>query len=78
MNTEKAARRLPEVIRRKHLALAGETVHCDYLKGLPAHFSSEQKVERFLTDIATKDVAASTQNQALMPGCRLRGMSNVQ
>ncbi len=71
MNTDEAIHRLTEVIRRKHLALA--TVrsyrawlrrYCDCLKGLPSHLSSEQKLERFLTDLAKKDIAASTQNQA--------------
>jgi hypothetical protein len=65
MNRDEAMRRLTEVIRRKHLALTTETGYCDNLKGLPAHLSSEQKLERFLTDLATKDVAASTQNQAV-------------
>jgi hypothetical protein len=65
MNTEKAARRVVEVLRRKHLALATETGYCDNLKGLPAHLSSEQKLKRSLTDLATKDVAANAQNQAV-------------
>jgi site-specific recombinase XerD len=71
MNTEEAVRRLTEVVRRKHLALATERTYCaclrrycDNLKGLPVHLSSEQKLERFLTVLAQKHVAASTQNQA--------------
>src|SRR5712692_5485166 len=71
MNPDEAVRRLAEVLRRKHLALATERTYCawlrrycDYLKGLPSHLSSEQKLERFLTHPAKKDVAASTQNQA--------------
>jgi hypothetical protein len=71
MNAEKAVARLAEIIRRKHLALATEHSYCawlrrycDYPKGLPSHLSSEQKLERFLTAPAQKDVAASTQNQA--------------
>jgi hypothetical protein len=71
MNTEKALARLTEVIRRKHLALATERSYCawlrrycDNLKGLPAHLSSEQKLERFLNALAQQNVAASTQNQA--------------
>lgn len=35
------------------------------LRGYPAEWTSEQKVERFLTDEARRGVAASTQNQAL-------------
>jgi integron integrase len=71
MNAEKAVVRLTEVIRRKHLALATERSYCawlrrycDYLKGLPAHLSSEQKLEQFLNTLARENVAASTQNQA--------------
>src|ERR1700722_16221066 len=71
MNTEKALERLAEVIRRKHLALATERSYgawprryCDNLKGVPAHLSSEQKLERFLNALAQQNVAASTQNQA--------------
>ena len=59
------------VIRRRHLVLNTEQSYCawlrrycDYLKGLPSHLSSEQKLERFLTALAKDDVAASTQNQA--------------
>jgi hypothetical protein len=73
MNRGDALRRLAEGIRRKHPALATATGHfawlrryCDYLKGLPSHLPSEQKLDRFLTDLATKHVAASTQNQALV------------
>ena len=72
MNTEKAVARLTEIIRRKHLALATEHSYCawlrrycDYLKGLPSHLSSEQKLERFLTAPAQKDVAASTSKSSL-------------
>ena len=71
MNAEKAVARLTEVIRRKHLALATERSYCawlrrycDDLKGVPAHLSSEQKLERFLNALAQENVAASTQNQA--------------
>jgi site-specific recombinase XerD len=71
MNTEKAVAQLAQVIRRKHLALATERSYCawlrrycDNLKGLPAHLSSEQKLERFLNALAQNNVAASTQNQA--------------
>lgn len=71
MNTKKAVARLAEVIRQKHLALVTEQSYCawlrrycDNLKGLPAHLSSEQKLERFLNALAQNNVAASTQNQA--------------
>jgi len=72
MNTDAAVRRLTEVVRRQHLALATErtcrawlTRSCDFLKGLPLHLPSEHKIERFLTVHARKNVAASTQNQAV-------------
>ncbi len=51
--------------------LAGERTYCawlrrycDFLKGLPLHLPSQHKLERFLTVLARKNVAASTQNQA--------------
>lgn len=72
MNTEQALARLSEVIRRKHFSLSTEQSYCGwlkrycaYVKKLPPHLSSEQKLERFLTALAKQDVAASTQNQAL-------------
>jgi hypothetical protein len=37
----------------------------DYLKGLLAHLSSEQKLERLPTNLAKKDVASSTQIKPL-------------
>ena len=71
MNADEAVRRLTEVVRRKHLALATERTYCawlrrycDFLKGLPLQLPSEHKLERFLTALAQSDVAASTQNQA--------------
>src|SRR5579872_3503769 len=71
MKTDEAVKRLTEVIRRKHLALATERTYCTwlrrycgFLKTLPLHLPSEHKLERFLTALALKDVAASTQNQA--------------
>jgi Phage integrase, N-terminal SAM-like domain len=73
MNAEKAVVRLTKVIRRKHLALATERSYCawlrrycDHLKGLPAHLSSERKLELFLNAPAQKNVAARTQNQAFV------------
>jgi hypothetical protein len=71
MNRDEAVRRLTEVVRRQHLALATERTYCawlrrycDFLKGLPLHLPSEHKLERFLTVLAQKHVAASTQSQA--------------
>ena len=61
-----------EVIRRQHKALATEVTSVHWLRRyigalqnmLPT-LSSEQKLERFLNELALKwDVAASTQNQA--------------
>ena len=61
-----------EVIRRQHKALATEESYVHWLgryihalQEMPATWTSEQKLERFLTDLALRrDVAASTQNQA--------------
>jgi hypothetical protein len=71
MNTDEAVRRLTEVVRRQHLALATERTYCawlrrycDFLKGLPLHLPSEHKLERYLTVLAQKHVAASSQSQA--------------
>ncbi|MGA2541007.1 MAG: phage integrase N-terminal SAM-like domain-containing protein [Verrucomicrobiota bacterium] len=71
MNTADAVRRLTEVVQHHHLAVATEQTYCawlrrycDFLKGLPLHLPSEQKLERFLTALAQKDLAVSTQNQA--------------
>ena len=62
---------MTDVIRRKHFTLSTEQCHCgwlrrycDFIVKFPAHISSEQKLERFLTALAKKDIAASTQNQA--------------
>jgi len=71
MTTVQAIEKLADVIRRKHLSLSTEQSYCGwlkrycgYVKKLPPELSSEQKLERFLTALARKDVAASTQNQA--------------
>ena len=71
MNSKAALEKLTEVVRRKHFALATERSYCawlrrycDFMVKLPAHNSSEQKLERFLTALAQDNVAASTQNQA--------------
>lgn len=71
MTTEQAVQTMSDVLRRKHFALSTERSYiawlrryCDFIKTLPSHLGSEQKLERFLTALAKKDVAASTQNQA--------------
>ena len=62
-----------QVIRRQHKALSTEDCYTFWLRRymaalrqMPANLPSEKKLERFLTDLALRrDVAASTQNQAL-------------
>ena len=57
--------------RRQHKALSTEDTYIFWLRRymialreMPGGFSSEQKLERFLTDLARYcDVSASTQNQ---------------
>lgn len=75
MKRDEAVRKVAEVIRRKHLARSTEQsycgwlrLNCDWIKTIPSHWPSEQKLEQFLTTLAQEDVAASTQNQALN-GC---------
>lgn len=72
MNTQQAIEKMREVMRRKHLAHSTEANYCQWL-GRYARFVSErcspadsveQKLEAFLTQLATQDVSASTQNQA--------------
>lgn len=72
MHANQAIERMREVIRRQHKALATEETYLHWLRryigalqNMPPTLTSEQKLERFLTDLAlTSDVAASTQNQA--------------
>ena len=72
MNSTEAIERLRAVIRRQHKTLATERAYLHWLRHymaalgeMPGHLSSEQKLERFLTDLAVKkNVSASTQNQA--------------
>lgn len=71
MNKEQALARAVAVMRRQHKALATEQVYTHWLKRyiaalsqMPATLTSEQKIERFLTELARKDVSAATQNQA--------------
>ena len=68
MKTDEAVRRLTEVVRREHLALATELTYCaslrrycNFLKGLPLHLPNEHKLERLLCG---KSVAANFQSQA--------------
>ena len=72
MNTEQAIHRLRAVIRRQHKALSTESSYVSWLRRYmsalhryPASLTREQKVERFLTDLARhRDISASSQNQA--------------
>lgn len=71
MKLELAIQQLRSVLRRKHLSLSTEDNYVSWLvrfarfvrerspEGRP-----EQKMERFLTQLAQQDVSASTQNQA--------------
>ncbi len=73
MTTEEAIQRARAVIRRQHKALATEDSYLLWLRryikalrAMPPELSSEKKLEAFLTDLArTRQVSASTQNQAL-------------
>ena len=73
MNTEQAIQRLRQVIRRQHKALSTESTYVYWLgryinavHRMPHSLSSEQRLERFLTQLASNsNVSASTQNQAL-------------
>jgi integrase len=72
MNTVVAILKLRDVLRRQHKALATEESYVHWLRHymgalqtMPATLTSEQKLERFLTQLAVqRNVAASTQNQA--------------
>lgn len=72
MTGHQAIERARAVIRRQHKAIATEQTYLHWLaryiralRHLPAELSSEQKMERFLTELALKqNVSASTQNQA--------------
>jgi hypothetical protein len=70
MNTDEAVHRLPEVIRRKHLAIATKRSYCAWLrrycdcfKGLPSHCRVTKSWNVF-TLLAKKGVTVSIQNQA--------------
>ena len=70
MNTTEAIRKLRDVVRRQHKALATEERYVHWLRRYMAairqmlnSLASEKKLERFLTELARRgDVAASTQH----------------
>lgn len=71
MNTEGATQLLRNAIRMRHLSWSTEETYahwlvqfCGFVRTVPTGLPSEQKIERWLTSLALKDVAASTQNQA--------------
>ncbi len=72
MNAQEHIARATQVLRRQHKALSTERQYLHWLKhyinalrSMPRELASEQKLERFLSDLALKkDVAAGTQNQA--------------
>jgi len=71
MNQEAAIQRLIDVVRLQHFSLSTERSYaswlrrfCLYVQKLPAAWSSEKKMEAFLSALAKDDVSASTQNQA--------------
>ena len=73
MNLSFAIERLRGVLRRQHKSLSTESNYVFWLRHfvtaldrMPNSLSSEQKLERFLTDLARhRDLSASSQNQAL-------------
>ena len=73
MNLPFAIERLRGVLRRQHKSLSTESIYLFWLRRfvtalnrMPPALSSEQKLERFLTDLARHhDLSASSQNQAL-------------
>ncbi len=77
MNSHEAIERARAVIRRQHKAIATEQTYLHWLnryicslRHLPPELSSEQKMERFLTELALRqNVSASTQNQAFTCCC---------
>jgi hypothetical protein len=72
MNADLAIRRLQAVVRRQHKAVSTEETYVYWLRRYmaalpryPATMTSEQKVERFLSDLVRyRDISASSQNQA--------------
>ena len=72
MNAEQAIGRMRDVVRRQHKAWATESTYVLWLRRYmlaipryPEGLSSEQKLERFLTELARhRDISAVSQNQA--------------
>jgi integron integrase len=72
MNAEQAISRLREVVRRQHKAISTEATYVFWLRRYmlaipryPEALTSEQKLERFLTELARdRGVSAVSQNQA--------------
>jgi hypothetical protein len=72
MNTGQAINQARAVMRRQHKALSTEDTYLFWLRRymaalpeMPKGLSSEQKIERFLSDLALHHgVSASSQNQA--------------
>lgn len=72
MNPTQAIERARAVIRRQHKTLSTEQTYLHWLRrymlalrSMPPELASEQKLERFLSELAViTDVSASTQNQA--------------
>ena len=72
MDSTEALERTRAVIRLQHKTLATEQTYLHWLRHyiaalgkLPKTLNSEQKLERFLTELAVKkNVSAATQNQA--------------
>ena len=72
MNSTEPVEHTRAVIRSQHKSIATEHVYLHWLRHyivalgqMPTFLSSEQKLERFLTDLALrKNVSAATQNQA--------------
>jgi len=72
LNSTEVVERTRAVIPRQRKSIAAEQVYLHWLRHyivalgqMPTFLSSEQKLERFLTDLALrKNVYAATQNQA--------------
>lgn len=71
MNKTAAVELIRAKIRLKHMAYTTEQAYCgwvarycDHVAGIPADWTSERKVESFLTGMAQRDCSAVTQNQA--------------
>jgi len=72
MNSKLAIQHLRDVIRRQHLSISTESSYVYWLKRyitaitrLPRSYTSEQKAEHFLNEMAkNRDVSATTQHQA--------------